>query len=208
MEQKRYAPEILDMRRQRCVWERVAPQLPPYPEQAAVPAMAAAWMADQNGMTATQAAAALPGAMEDPCCMGSAAAEMTEVLMGFAEEELSESRHLRALSCQAPNWAVGQLRELAAESARHAKRLFAVYYLITGQCYTPVVQTDRIYVGRWCAALRERYHVAACNGMNYRRAAEGTTDICLQTLLDELSAASYRQADAVLRMLERSLNNC
>ena len=55
------------------------------------------------------------------------------------------------------------------------------------------------------AALQERYHAAACNGLNYARAAEGTTDPCLASLLEELSDGEYRQANALLAMLERSL---
>ena len=60
-------------------------------------------------------------------------------------------------------------------------------------------------MGRWCPALRERYHAAACNGLNYERAAEETIDVCLKKLLRELGEASYRQAEVLLRMLERSI---
>ena len=56
-----------------------------------------------------------------------------------------------------------------------------------------------------CAALRERYHEAACNGLNYARAAEETTDPCLSRLLNDLSGEDYRHADVFLAMLERSL---
>ena len=206
MEQKAYTPEILDLRQQNRVWERVGPQLPPYGE-----------MGEDNKRFHTELMprpaqqvfdrneAVLPGAEVNPCCMGSAAEEAVAVIAGFGEDELSECRHLQALSRQAPGWAVGQLRDLAGQHANQAKRLFAIYYLITGNCYTPVQQTERIYVGRWCPALRERYHAAACNGMNYERASEETTDICLKALLRELSEASYQQANVLLRILEQSM---
>lgn len=200
MEQRTYAPEILDLRRQSGVWDRVGPQMPPYGEEVRQEPPALRPMA-----SLIQAEAALPGAEVDPCCMGSAAAESIAVIIGFGEDELAECRHLQALSRQAPGWAAGTLRELAAQHAGQAKRLFAVHYLITGSCYTPAAQTERIYVGRWCPALRERYHAAACNAMNYERAAEGTIDVCLQKLLRELSQTSYRQADVLLRLLERSI---
>lgn len=201
MEQRTYAPEILDLRRQSGVWDRVGPQMPPYGEEdrQAPPAL-------RPMASLIQTEAALPGAEVDPCCMGSAAAESIAVITGFGEDELSECRHLQALSRQAPGWAAGTLRELAARHAGQAKRLFAVYYLITGECYVPAAQTERIYVGRWCPALRERYHAAACNGLNYARAAEESLDVCLRKLLGELSEASYRQADALLRILERSMS--
>ena len=63
----------------------------------------------------------------------------------------------------------------------------------------------RITFGGWCVALRERYHVEACNGMNYLRAGEETTDPCLGRLLKALGEESYRQADQLMALLERAL---
>ena len=137
--------------------------------------------------------------------MGSAAAEMLQVLTGFAEKELEDQRQLQALSRRAPSWARQRLREMAAETGARAKRLLAVHYLITGECYRPSIVYQRIAGSPWCEALRERYHAAACNGLNYARAADGTTDICLIRLLKEMSSGAYRQADALLAMLERSM---
>lgn len=189
----------------------------PSPMQTASPAPAASAVpaAPQASSAASPAPAAeqmtpvqegqLPGAQPDPCCMGTAAADLLGVLTGFAEEELENQRQLQALSRQAPSWARQRLRELAAEEGENARRLMAVYYLITGECYRPRVGTGRIIPGGWCASLRERYHAAACTGMNYARAAESTTDICLTRLLEELSEESYQQADVLLTMLERSM---
>lgn len=195
MEQNRYAPEILDLRRSSAVWDRVGPQLPPYEEEG-------------EAASRLRQEAELPGAEVDPCCMGSAAAELTAVLAGFGEDELWAGRNLQALAQQAPAWAAGTLRELAAGHRRQAKRIFAAYYLITGMCYAPTVQSSRIYVGRWCPALRERYHTAACTALNYERAAESTTDVCLRKLLQELGEASYREAEMLLGLLERSMGGC
>ena len=64
---------------------------------------------------------------------------------------------------------------------------------------------ERIYVGRWCPALRERYHAEACNGLNYARAADGTTDPCLAGILNAMSADAYRWANELMSMLERGL---
>ena len=137
--------------------------------------------------------------------MGTAAEEMLEVLVGFAEEELEDQRQLQALARQGPAWARARLRELAAEEGEHARRLMAVYYLVTGRCYRPRLPAGQIGPLHWCETLRARYHDAACNGLNYIRAAEGTTDPCLRRLLEEFSDDEYRQADALLTMLERSL---
>ena len=200
MEQNLHTPEVYDFRRYDHLWQRVAPGLEPYPApgqdasargnpqtpafdetEAAVPA--AAQTNSTSALTPAQQDSQLPGAAPDPCCMGSAAAEMLSVLEGFIEEELGDQRHLQAMVRQSPSWARQRLRDMAAEEGERARRLMAIYYLITGECYRPSISSERITVGRWCAALRERYHAAACNGLNYARAAEGTTDPCLACLL-------------------------
>ncbi len=236
MEQNLHSPEVYDYRQYDRIWQRVAPDLEPYPgfRSAAVPALAElpgqavqppvpaapavpaapdvppvpavpAEPAEQAAPLTPAQEAELPGAFPNPCCMGTAAEEMLAVLEGFIEEELADRRYYLALSRQAPAWARQRIRDLAAESAGRARRLMAVYYLITGGCYQAAVSRDRIFTGAWCPALRERYHVEACNAMNYYRAAEGTTDPCLARLLKDLGEESYRDADVLLTMLERSL---
>jgi len=218
MEQTLHSPEVYDFRQYDRIWQRVAPTLEPYPTAApssgaAVPAMSTTSAAPPSSASDAPAIQSrqesqLPGAVQNPCCMGSAAAEMLEVLTGFIEEELSDRRYLLALSRQAPSWARQRLRDIAADEGGHARRLMAVYYLITGECYRPSISCNSIRIGQWCPALRARYHEEACGGFNYARAAEGTTDPCLRSLLDELSADEYRHAEAMLVMLERSLRPC
>ena len=128
------------------------------------------------------------------------------MLESFVEVELADRRHYLALAGQAPAFARQQIRELAAQAGTAARRLMAVCYLITGTCYRPSVECGRICLGRWCVALRERYHAEACNGMNYLRSAESTTDPCLGELLGQLSADEYRHAEVLMGMLERSLS--
>ncbi len=83
----------------------------------------------------------------------------------------------------------------------------AAHYLITGTCYRPAIARGGAAVGRWCPALRERYHMEACSGLNYARAADGTTDPCLAKLLNELSADEYRHAEELMSMLERAIQS-
>lgn len=208
-------PEVYDFRQYDRIWQRVAPTLEPYPssggtadsqaETAAAPQPEAAQPSAALTPAQVRQESTLPGAERNPCCMGSAAAEMLEVLTGFIEEELGDRRYYLALSRQAPVWARQRLRDIAADEGGHARRLMAVHYLITGECYRPAVSCEHIYIGRWCPALRERYHAEACNGLNYARAAEGTTDPCLAELLNELSADEYRHATELMEMLERAL---
>lgn len=202
MEQSVHTPEIYDYRKYDRIWKRVAPALEPY---AADHGEGQSSSEGDLPLAQSRQESQLPGASPDPCCMGSAALEMLEVLVGFIEEELSDRRHTLALLRQAPAWARQCLRELAAEEGEHARKLMAAYYLITGECYQPSISCERIYVGRWCSALRERYHTEACGGLNYARAAEGTTDPCLRKLLNELSDNEYRHAEQVMRLLTRAL---
>ena len=149
MEQSLHTPKPYDYRQYDRIWQRVAPELEPYPgwKEQKVPALAdltsggsAAAEADSAG-TSVQAAdaapepagqtgtpqevqtsggltlaeeAQLPGAEENPCCMGTAASEMLAVIRGFIDAELLDQRYDLALARQAPSWARGRMRELAA----------------------------------------------------------------------------------------------
>ncbi|MCI8808989.1 MAG: ferritin-like domain-containing protein [Oscillibacter sp.] len=206
MEQTVHNAEAYDFRQYDRIWQRVAPNLEPYldmPETPEMTGMAEAMTA--ASAPSTQQESQLPGAAPNPCCMGTAAEEMLDILTGYIEEELSDRRSILALARQAPSWARQRLRDIAADQANSARRLMAAYYLIRGECYHPSVSMERIYTGRWCPALRERYHAAACNGLNYARSAEDSTDPCLRRLLQELSDLSYAHADALMQMLERSI---
>lgn len=207
MEQNLHGPEVYDFRQYDRIWQRVAPGLEPYP------ASAQERSAEQEGEMALTAAERpggngeqlLPGAVPDPCCMGTAAGEMLAVLAGFIEEELADRCAFLALARQAPPWARGRLRWLAEEEGGHARRLMAVYYLIAGRCFHPSVLCRQVCPERWCEALRNRYHDAACNGLNYQRAGEETTDPCLSKLLKQLSEEEYLHGEMLLKLLERSL---
>ena len=98
------------------------------------------------------------------------------------------------------------VQRLAEEEGRHAKRLMAVYYLITGKCYCPAIPCGCIRIEHWCPALRQRYHAEACGALNYARSADETTDICLKRIFTDLSQEEYRHADTISRLLERSLH--
>lgn len=255
MEQCLPNQEVYDFRQYDRIWQRVAPNLEPYPgmtagqtasvqqeapaqqtasvqqtapiqqtasagQAASVQAGAAASTAPVPSapvpaVSAVSAAAAseaamtpvdqLPGAEKNPCCMGTAAGEMLDVITGYIEAALSDRRYLLALTRQAPVWARQTLRDIASDLQAQARQLLAAHYLITGQCYRPSVSTERIYVGRWCPALRERYHAAACSGFNYARSADDTTDPCLARLLQDLSGQSYAHAEDIMNLLQRSL---
>ena len=209
MEQNLHTPEIYDFRQHDRLWQRVNPALEPYPETAAetMPARGGGQItqpANSGSLTAAQESQ-LSGAEPNPCCMGSEAAELLEVLEGYIEEELEDQRQYLALARQAPVWARQTLREIAEDEGAHARRLLSARYLITGQCYRPNMVQGQLCMGDWCGALRQCYHEEACGGFNYARTADSTSDVCLTRLLNELSSDEYRHAERVMSLLERSL---
>ena len=101
----------------------------------------------QNGVQNAQqmAEASLPGAERNPCCMGTEALTDTDVLTGFVEEELFLQREFQALSQETPLWVRPSLRTFAGNSSARARRLMAVYYLITGKIYEPALPSENTF---------------------------------------------------------------
>ena len=191
-----------DYRRCARVWQRVDPTLDPYPDVRAAAAMAADTPGDGLSAAERNAGLTLPGAQADPCCMGTAALESLEVLQGFIREELADRRTYLFLARRAPTAEARQVfRAIASDEARHARRLLATVYLITGERYCPAICYPPLRCDGYCAALRERYHEEVCGGFNYRRASQETLDPCLQQLLLAFSQDEYRHANAMLCLL-------
>ena len=184
------------------VWQRVDPTLNPYPDVRAAAAMAADTPGDGLSAAERNAELTLPGAQADPCCMGTAALESLEVLQGFIREELADRRTYLFLARRAPTAEARQMfRAIASDEGRHARRLLAAVYLITGERYCPAICYPPLRCDGYCAALRERYHEEVCGGFNYRRASQETLDPCLQQLLLAFSQDEYRHANAMLCLL-------
>ena len=191
-----------DYRRCARVWQRVDPTLNPYPDVRAAAAMAADTPGDGLSAAERNAELTLPGAQADPCCMGTAALESLEVLQGFIREELADRRTYLFLARRAPTAEARQVfRAIASDEGRHARRLLAAVYLITGERYCPAICYPPLRCDGYCAALRERYHEEVCGGFNYRRASQETLDPCLQQLLLAFSQDEYRHANAMLGLL-------
>lgn len=200
---------VCDYRMYDRIWQRVSPELNPYPHIRAAeseinPPETEVQIPSPQGEEVVS-----PGQEEvpqetgmQPCCMGLDARGALQALKGFMEEELAESRCCAALSRQVCSRnAARLLRRMAMEKREAARRLQAACYLIDGTCCTPEVPLERTRFSSLAEALRHCYHQDACNGFAYRQAAEETSDMCLCGLLKELSRQSYSRADAVMRLL-------
>lgn len=218
------APGTYDYRLYDRIWQRVSPDLDPYPEVRAAQSAGgtAAQPADtvygpssgvgrpSSGMSDGQAAsptpsggeANLPGADPNPCCMGSLADDTINVLAGFINDELADSRCCMTLSRQVRNQSAARLfRRFAAEKQSAARDLRAAYYLITGTCYAPVVTLERRQWKCLTEILRFCYHQEACSSLNYMRASAQAPDPCLEQVLKRLATAANHRAGDVLELL-------
>lgn len=179
------------------IWRRVSPQLDPYPASSAQTADTADYESDSL---------TLPGASEDPCCMGTQALSSLEVLQGFWREEIIDARTYLAFSRRAPNPEARRLlHALAADETEHARQLQSAHYLITGKPYRAEVCAPPFAVNGYCAALRARYHEEVCGGFNYARAAAEISDFCLEKIFNQLSADEYRHAELLRKLLGKAL---
>ena len=211
MEQIPRTPEVYDFRQYDRIWQRIAPDLEPYPDTASrrapapAPETPAVPVPADPGLPVRQEGQ-LPGAERNPCCMGTEAQASVEVLAGFIEEELAGRRCCLALSCRVRSQAAARLlRRIAGEKRAAVRELCGAYYLITGKRYTAAITVEHTQFQNLAQALRSCYHQEACAGFNYRRAADETQDTCLQKLLTRLAAQSYRRAEDVLTLLGKLL---
>ena len=111
----------------RRVWQRVSPELDPYP--------------------AGEGSAGCPAAP----------APDLKRLQELIEGELGDRRaYLCAARCAPHPAARRTLQRMAADEGAHARRLLAVYYLACGQCYRPALPSGPAESLPWRALLRQR----------------------------------------------------
>lgn len=190
----------MDYRQYDKIWQRVSPELNPYPEVRMENGTAGNGSTGENGM------GELPGAESDPCCMGSAAMDSLHVLEGFIEDEVAGRCFFLRFACRVRNPRVARtLRQIAADKAEHIRQLMAAYYLTTGECYRHSVQIAAPTVTGYCATLRSAYHEVACMGFNYMRAADGTADACLQKMFQIMGENAYHHGEMLLQLLAQNI---
>lgn len=86
----------------------------------------------------------------------------------IAGEHTDHITYLAAARCAGRHAAA--LRQIAMQEDCHGKRLQALYYLLTGECYAPEVAPK--CEGSFCETLRARFAVELEGAKRYRAAAE------------------------------------
>ena len=138
----------------------------------------------------------------DVPCLGSASAGYTSTLQEMIDEEIHDHRLYQALSRRVPAGASSTLAAMSADELRHARRLSAAHFLISGVRYWPV-KAAAPTVGAWPAALRTAFAEEQQGAAAYLAAAGSTTDPALQALWGALAGDEAGHAQRLREILER-----
>lgn len=191
-------PTEADYRRYDRIWQRVSPELTPYPEARAA-----------NGGAAAERRPAKPPSPPIPAsppAQTDAAPGTTELIQGFVREELADAQTYRYLAGQSPTQEGRRLMQrLAAEETAHVKTLQAAYFLLTGETYRVTVVLPPQPRLPWIDRLREQYHASSRDGAAYERAAEETRDKSLRQMFEQLSKDEYRHAELLRGLIGKAL---
>ena len=185
-------PTEADYRRYDRIWQRVSPELTPYPEARAA----------QSGGTPERR----PAKPSSPPAPPDAVPGTAELLQGFLREELADAQTYRYLAGQSPT-AEGRrlMQRLAADETAHVKTLQAAYFLLTGETYRVTVVLPPQPRLLWRDRLREQYQASSRDGAAYEHAAEETRDKCLRQMFEQLSKDEYRHAELLRGLIEKTL---
>ena len=146
-------------------------------------------------------APALPAAEEEACCLGPASAVYGEVLQRFIQGELQAAAAYAALARLGGRRSAVRLSALAAQERRHAKRLSAAYFLISGVYYHPAGQAAPRLERTFLGSLRARFLAEQREEAAYRAAAD-CRDPCLRELFLELAGEERGHSQTLRGILE------
>ena len=123
-------------------------------------------------------------------------------VLQLQEDELRDAHTYRSLAGRAPRDIRQSLLRLSEEERQHARRLEAVYYVMTGK--RPAAgRQDTPKAGNLHEDLRSRYREETAGAAEYRRLAEQADSFA--PLFRELGDDEERHAGTILRLLQRTL---
>jgi len=176
--------------------------LPPSPRQAQSPPPKKA-----APPATLPAAVDLPGQDElrpnDVPCFGRGGIDHGAMLQNWIRAELEAWRAYQFLSTRSTGTTARTLAAMAADERRHAKRLSAAYFLISGVRFFPQVPPHRASGGSFWSLLRSHFWAEQQVSAAYAAAAEETADLCLAALYRELSAEEATHADLLRALVEK-----
>lgn len=135
--------------------------------------------------------------------LGPGSAAYAALLEEMMDGETEDARLYQALARRAGGSAGRALGAMAAEERRHARRLSAAHFLITGCRHQPRGQGGSRPVPELSAALREQFLQEQREAASYQAAAAETTDPCLAQLWQELAREELMHARLLRNILEQ-----
>lgn len=192
---------VLDQAAFERVWRRVMPEdRPDCPFTLEEPELTPT-AAPQPMMRAAMAPAPIPVPAPQPIpCLGEGSLGELSGLEARMVRTAQARRVYRALERRAGRR--GVFSTLAAGKARQLRRLNAVYFLISGQNYTPAtVGADPLPKSN-ALALRERFRAEQLEAAALTEAAQTASDPCVAQLYRELAEEDQGYADLLRRRLE------
>ena len=136
------------------------------------------------------------------CCLGPASAAYGGALQRFIEGELQDAVTYAALARRGRHRAAARFAALADQERRHAKRLSAAYFLITGRRYRPCCSAPSLPADL-CLALRDQFQWERRWAFCADQGAQAAQDPCLKELYQELAREGTCHAGAIRSLLEQ-----
>lgn len=140
----------------------------------------------------------------DVPCLGSRSAVYGQALQGFIMDELGDMRRYQHLSRRGCGGAGRTLAAMAADELRHARRLSAAYFLISGVWFWPEQAAAPAPAGSYPALLRRSFALEQQGAQRYLAAAEEMEDACLNRLCLELAEEEKQHAATLRALLEQA----
>lgn len=143
-----------------------------------------------------------PAQQTDLPSLGDSSAQYADLLRQMLSATHSLWQSYQALTRQSQGLAARQLRILSEESLEQLRQLNAVYFLLTGNRYSPANHTVPTRQSL-LLSLRELFMGEQRWQQTFHKSAQEVCDPCLQQLFEELAMQAQRHMNAIRRILER-----
>lgn len=191
------------------VWRRVMADGEPRPIQTDPPAddRVRVRMGEEQ-QDSEQTALVVPRRMQtggeaDVVCLGRGSEQYAPLLQEMIDGKTEDMRTYQALARRAGGAGARVLGTMAADERRHAKRLSAAYFLITGERYQSHNQNGSRPPMELMTGLREQFIQEQRSASAFQGAAQETADPCLRQLYQDLSREDAAHARMIRNLLEQ-----
>ena len=170
-----------DYRKYDRIWQRVAPELDPYPQ--------------------ARRAAEAEKRENTPARQGQKDNALKDIL---TQERILYRIYLRCCRCTGDLFARRVMQKLAQEALHRARQMMSAYYILTGSC-PPKPPAGEEEKPAWCECLRQLYQREMQGAERCRTAAGQEKESHLRECYEDLAREKGERAAELLSLLERSM---